>query len=225
MGQSKSGWLGALILTAFLSFVVVMIVVSITRKDANEPVFPPPEPPKPSPVPERALRALAPAERMERIRGAKDVLSKPRASSSELASARSLLQSVTADQPEFKQAKTLIKQLDKKVGEATEREDIDKNPIKVVSQTWERGGFETVALWKVTFHNRSAYPVGNIRYRTEYFAETGAKVDSSKNLIQKIIQPHQRRTIEVNDGFMHREAFTANFSIEGWEYIRSTNTR
>lgn len=69
--------------------------------------------------------------------------------------------------------------------------------------------------------------MGNIKYRTAYFAETGAKVDSGgvdsvlgKDTIQKIIAPHQKRTIEINDGFLNSEAHTARFEIVSLEYIR-----
>jgi len=43
-----------------------------------------------------------------------------------------------------------------------------------------------------------------------------AKVDAggvdallSKGLIQKVIEPYQKRTIEVNDGFLNSEAHTS----------------
>ena len=49
----------------------------------------------------------------------------------------------------------------------------DPTLLQVVNSTWGKGGFDSVAIWRVTFLNRSDKPIGNIRYRTSYTAETG----------------------------------------------------
>jgi hypothetical protein len=98
--------------------------------------------------------------------------------------------------------------------------------LKVTDSTWGRGGFDSVALWRVTFWNRSEKPIGNIRYRTRYTAETGDQVDRGgvdalfgDYIIRKVIPPHQKRTIEINDGFLHHEAARASFEVVSWEFV------
>jgi len=41
---------------------------------------------------------------------------------------------------------------------------LEANPLEVAHSTWRLGGFNTVAIWTVTFRNRSDRPVGNIKY-------------------------------------------------------------
>lgn len=96
----------------------------------------------------------------------------------------------------------------------------------VVKSDWEKGGFGTIAMWKVTFKNLSDQPIGNIRYRTAYFSETGAQVDKGGEAgvlggkpVQKVIPAKSTRTIEINDGFTHSEAHRASFELVGWEFV------
>jgi hypothetical protein len=84
-----------------------------------------------------------------------------------------------------------------------------------------------VALWEVTFKNRSTKRVGNLKYKTHYYAETGREVDTGgsgsllqSGIIEKVIEPKSARTIEVNDGFLHQETSTARFELIGWEFIQ-----
>lgn len=102
----------------------------------------------------------------------------------------------------------------------------DPTLLQVVHTEWEKGGFDSIAIWHVTFFNRSDKPIGNIQYRTRYSAETGDKVDAGgvdallgDNTIRKVIPPHQKRTIEINDGFLHHEAAKANFQVVSWEFV------
>ena len=95
-----------------------------------------------------------------------------------------------------------------------------------VKPIWKKGGFGSIALWQVTFHNNSKRSIGNIKYRTAYLAETGAVVgqggaDSliSKDTVQKVIMPGERRMIEINDGFISDEAHNAGFEVVSWEYL------
>ena len=103
----------------------------------------------------------------------------------------------------------------------------DFHLLQVVKSSWQKGGFGTVAVWKVTFRNTGKKPVGNIKFRTSYGAETGSEVDKGgtdsllgKDTLQKVIKPGETRTIEVNDGFVHDEAVSASFSVVSWEYVR-----
>lgn len=98
--------------------------------------------------------------------------------------------------------------------------------LQVTQSRWEKGGFGTVAMWRVTFHNKSKRPIGNIKFQTSYSAETGAQVDRGgtdsllgKDTIQKVIKPGEKRTIEVNDGFVHDEAARGSFNVVSWEYV------
>lgn len=105
-------------------------------------------------------------------------------------------------------------------------EPVKKVELDIVKSSWKTGGFNTVAIWTVTFENKSNRPIGNIKYRTYYYSETDNLVDKGgvdstirDTAIQKIIKPHSKRTIEIPDGFVHREAYTAKFDIVDWEFI------
>jgi hypothetical protein len=76
--------------------------------------------------------------------------------------------------------------------------------VKVVSYTWELGGFNLVSIIHVTLKNLSKVTLGNIMYETHYFAETGKQCDSALGAheIDKILKPGQTRTFEVNDGYV-----------------------
>jgi len=96
----------------------------------------------------------------------------------------------------------------------------------VKESRWEKGGFGTIAMWRVTFKNNSDRPIGNIQYRTAYYSETGNLVDKGgvdspldKKIIQKVIPPKSTRTIEVNDGFTHSEAHRATFELVDCEFV------
>ena len=95
-----------------------------------------------------------------------------------------------------------------------------------------RGGFDSVALWHVTFFNRSDKPISNIRYRTRYNAETGDQVDRGgvdallgDNMIRKVISPHKKRTIDINDGFPSPRGSESKFRDSLLRVRQSTVTR
>ena len=107
-----------------------------------------------------------------------------------------------------------------------QRAEAEANPVEVLRSSWQKGGFGSVAVWHITFYNGSDEPVGNIKYRTRYYSETGNVVGSGgteavgeDRTIQKVIPPHQKRTIRINDGFLHREAADAVFEVVGWEFL------
>lgn len=95
-----------------------------------------------------------------------------------------------------------------------------------VSAKWHKGGFGSIAIWKVTIKNVSDKPLGDIKFSTEYFSETnnlvgrgGTKGILGKDTIEKIVPAKSTRTFEVNDGFVSDEAVTANFTLESWRII------
>jgi hypothetical protein len=107
---------------------------------------------------------------------------------------------------------------------APEPEAADK--LEVVKKRWHKGGFGAVSIWHVTFRNKGDKPIGNIRYRTFYRAETGEIVDQGgvegllDYTVKKVIKPGQTRTIEINDGFINgQEISTAKFEVVSAEYI------
>lgn len=143
------------------------------------------------------------------------------------------LNAVPSTTPGYFEAQSLIKKSTaalpeiQRVEEKQRREaEIDANPLEVLKSTWEKGGFDNVAIWHVTFRNRSAKPVGNIKHRIAYYSETGEKVDSGgvdsilgAGVIQKVIPPKGTRALEINDGFLHHEAHRANFEVVGWQFV------
>lgn len=100
------------------------------------------------------------------------------------------------------------------------------NDLTVVKSSWQEGGFGAISIWKVTFKNNSDKAIGNIKYRTVYYSETGTVVDKGgvdsildKKLVQKVIPPKSTRTLEINDGFTHSQAHRAAFEIVGCEFV------
>jgi len=98
--------------------------------------------------------------------------------------------------------------------------------LELVSAKWEKGGFDTVAIWKVTIKNVSDKTLGDIKFKTVYYSETknivgkgGVDALLGKDTIQKSVPPKSTRTFEVNDGFISDEAQTANFELVSWRII------
>jgi hypothetical protein len=101
-----------------------------------------------------------------------------------------------------------------------------KPDLEVVSAKWEKGGFDTIAIWKVTLRNNTDVKLGDIKFRTAYSSETGNVVSKGgtdgllgKDTIEKIVPPKSTRTFEVNDGFVSDEAERAGFEIVDWRVI------
>jgi hypothetical protein len=145
------------------------------------------------------------------------------------------LAAIDKSSPEYKEAVQLNADLIKKekaLQKETEAQhakaEIKANPLEVVKSSWEDAAFETVAIWRVTFKNRSSKPVGNIKYRTLYYSETGGLVDkggvdtpliAESKTVQKVIPPKGSRTIEINDCFVNKEANRAKFELVAWEFV------
>jgi hypothetical protein len=99
-------------------------------------------------------------------------------------------------------------------------------PLRVVNSKFEHNGFGAVAVWTVTFENRSSQRLGNIKYRTKYFAETGKQIDQGgvdallgEYTIQKVIEPNSTRTLEITDGFIKKDVARGTFELVFWEKI------
>jgi hypothetical protein len=168
-----------------------------------------------------AFKAMTTAEHLKAV--ALDQITTPQ----QATLAQRHLEAISSNAPEYKQALALNSRVQSKKKALEEEADIAKNPLQVVSSNWERGGFSNIAIWHVTFRNRSNRPVGNIKYKTEYFSETGTSVDrggvsgllAESKTVQKVIPPKGQRTIEINDGFVHSEAHRASFALASWEYV------
>jgi hypothetical protein len=105
--------------------------------------------------------------------------------------------------------------------------DPEKEGLRLVSSKWQKGGFGTVAVWRVTIENISDKPLGDIKFRTAYYSETKNKVGQGgvdgligKDTIEKIVPPKSKRTFEVNDGFVSDEANTGSFELVSWRVIQ-----
>jgi hypothetical protein len=153
------------------------------------------------------------------------------------------LKDVPESAPEFKEAQALLKIYRERSVQLTKERELAASAaipagsvigsdspefakLQVVSSNWEKSGFGAVVVWKVKFKNTSARPIGNIKYRTSYTAETGDVVDRggtdslmSKDTLQKVIKPGETRTLEINDGFVNQEAHQASFAVVSWEYL------
>lgn len=117
------------------------------------------------------------------------------------------------------------------VSNSTNSNSANTNPaakpdLELVKSTWKKGGFGSVAIWVVTVRNNSNKNLGDIKFRTGYFSETGNKVGRGgvdgligKDTIEKIVPAKKTRTFEVNDGFVSDEAETAGFEIVSWREV------
>jgi hypothetical protein len=76
--------------------------------------------------------------------------------------------------------------------------------VKVVSVSWEKGGFGVASIIHLKLKNLTDQTIGNIRYSTTYVSETGIESQSlnGDKVITKLIEPGQTRTLEVNDGLI-----------------------
>jgi hypothetical protein len=94
--------------------------------------------------------------------------------------------------------------------------------VKVVDYTWGVGGLGLVGIIKVTIKNLSKYPLGNFKYETTYYSETGiaSKSWGGARELEKLIKPGQTRTFEINDGYIDKEkAEKMSFKITGYDVL------
>jgi hypothetical protein len=100
------------------------------------------------------------------------------------------------------------------------QQEIEANPLEVVKADWKKEAFASIAIWTVTFRNRSSKPVGDIAYQTVYSGETGALVDTGSGTVAKVVPPGSTRTLEINDGFLNKDAHRAGFKVVRWRYVQ-----
>jgi hypothetical protein len=97
--------------------------------------------------------------------------------------------------------------------------------IKVVKYSWEFDALGMVAIMHVTLKNISNVTVGNIKYESHYYAETGKSADypfgaGGVKEIEKMLKPGQTRTFDLNDGFIVKsDADRATFAVVSYEVI------
>lgn len=125
---------------------------------------------------------------------------------------------------EFNDAQAILKKIEKKVKSQVESDKTDSDALQVVNSRWRRGAFGAAGIWTVTFYNKSDKHIGDINYQTRYYSETGNDLGGtggffSSGEVQKIIPPRQKRTIQINDGFIHKEAASANFTVTDWRFV------
>jgi len=169
-GQTRIPWKPIAVVCAIIFGLIIIssIIEGVRKQSAPSNISNPPALTQPA-----GSQPGRPLDYSQFITTAKAVL-RSEVSEIGLSSASTNLMLIPSSASEYKEARQLLPQVQKKLKEARERAEIEANPLKVLSSNWEKGGFGTVALWKVTFYNRSDKPVGNIKYRTAYFAETGA---------------------------------------------------
>jgi len=210
----RRSWIGYIVPGLF-GLTVVLLFVIFLLGPVPEPTASRPKPPQPT--------VLSPSEHFSEAKA----LLKHSLDISGVIEAEDHLNAIPAEVAEYKQAQRLKREVESRRREIQKEADAEQNPLRVVSSSWRKGGFETVGLWTVTFENVCSRPVGNIKYRTSYFSETGNLVTTGgfgsvlgDGVIQKIVGPKSQRTIEINDGFIHHEASRAQFDVIGWEFVR-----
>jgi len=111
------------------------------------------------------------------------------------------------------------------------KSEAEKDPklLELVSRQWQRGGPDSFARWRVIFHNRSDQPIGKIKFRATYYSEAGRPIGSdhsppAERMIEIVIPPGKRLTLEINDALAPSRARAANFEVVSWQFISSNPT-
>jgi uncharacterized membrane-anchored protein YhcB (DUF1043 family) len=177
---------------------------------------------------EREFSLMSPAEHLEAAKSMLDGRNFPH----NLEMLMNHLASIPEEAPESSQVPTLTERLDERLEqieaeeEARREAEVDSEPLEIVKSSWQRGEKNPVAVWEITFKNRSKRPVGNMKFRTEYFSETGRTISRGgldrslrQIVIQKVIAPLSSRTITINDGFVRNDASDASFVLVGWQFV------
>ncbi len=90
------------------------------------------------------------------------------------------------------------------------REEVKKNPtkyIKIVKQSWRKGGFGSVAIHNLTIRNESNYDIKDISIKFSYLSDSGTLLDYNVQTIYQIIKAKKTRTFyDVNAGLVHSQA-------------------
>ena len=78
---------------------------------------------------------------------------------------------------------------------------------RFVARTWARPAWLGLLIrWRIGHEAAASLPETR---RPHYWT------------VQKVIQPGEERTIEINDGFIHREAEEATFELVSWRFIEN----
>ena len=91
--------------------------------------------------------------------------------------------------------------------------------FKVAKTVWEKGGFNSVAIWHITIKNLTNRPIGNFLYTTDYASETGINHGSRAGVLEKRIEPGETKTFEINDGFIYSQADRASIDFTKAEFL------
>lgn len=148
----------------------------------------------------------------------------PQASETEIQLAARHLKAIPETAPEHAEAQKILSYIDDIFKVQPKKVEVDRDALQVANSSWRKGAFGVAGIWTVTFYNRSDKPIGDIKYHTRYYSETGNDLGGtggifSEGVIQKVIPPRQKRTIKINDGLINKEAARGNFEIVGWKFI------
>jgi hypothetical protein len=91
--------------------------------------------------------------------------------------------------------------------------------FQVTKRTWEKGGFDAVAIWHVTIKNLTNRPIGNFSYTAIYQSETGVDHGSKSGQLEKRLEPGEMRTFEINDGFIDTQSDRASIGLTEAEFL------
>lgn len=93
------------------------------------------------------------------------------------------------------------------------------NRLELLDSVWEKDEFGRAAVWKLRIRNNSDLPIGDIKYRTLYYSETGNIVGARSGLIQRLIKPGIVMPFELKDGLVDQYALKASFKVTGWRFV------
>lgn len=86
--------------------------------------------------------------------------------------------------------------------------------VLIEKQSWEKGGFGSVAIASLSLKNLNDYPVKDISLRCEYSGESGTVLNTHLETVFRVIPP--KKTIRVRDmniGFINSQAARGGCSV------------
>jgi hypothetical protein len=102
------------------------------------------------------------------------------------------------------------------------KEGVDFHGLQASNFQWSRGDHAfDVCDGSITFTNTGSEAIGNIRYRTFYVSETGVVHENSfiDAVIEKLIQPGETRTIQLESFVVPNDAIKAGIVINDCEVL------
>jgi len=103
----------------------------------------------------------------------------------------------------------------KQENEAIRRGRLFPGGLLLLQARWQKGGFGTVGVWKVTIKNVDKREVRDIRYVASYYGESGTLLTTNNGTIYSMIRAGQTRSFEVTDGLIHSQADRASILLTG----------